>query len=161
MNRYLFALAALVAVTGCAAPLPPGYHYEPGSFTPTKNEDDGLIWCKPYVDHRVQSSECDVAIARVQNSPAAKKQQKNMDLCLMEGSAYRQAASYRDDGMSPQNALSYMKAYGQYGIQDDFLKRAINSVYFDGRFAGAGGKALSDQMADMCLYPNGRFKPLN
>ncbi|WP_124534168.1 hypothetical protein [Burkholderia cepacia] len=160
MIRFLFTISVLALITGCAEPLPLGYHYEPGSFTPTKNVDDGLVWCKPYVSYRVTSEECDATIVSVQNYPAAQVQQEKQRICFMKGAIYRQAASMRDDAMSPQITFSALKSFEQNGIKEQFLKNAINQVYFDRRFINAGGQALANQISGICMHPNGIFKPL-
>lgn len=83
--------------------------------------------------------------------------------CLMEGQAFKVAAQYRDDGTSPTDALSGIAGYSkiQHGkVPLPALKNAVNLVFFDSRFAGAGGDALAQQVTEACMYPNGRYQPL-
>lgn len=83
--------------------------------------------------------------------------------CMMEGQVFKTAASYRDQGMSPTQALAAVSGYERIqsgSVTPEFVKKAINLVYFDGGFAAAGGDALSQQMAEACMYPNGRYQPL-
>jgi hypothetical protein len=79
---------------------------------------------------------------------------------MTQGVTYQQAASYRDEGVSPQSAFASLKSLKDQGVNEGFLKGAINRVYFDPGFVNAGGEALRDQMANICLHPQGRFKPL-
>lgn len=66
----------------------------------------------------------------------------------------------RDQNQSPQDAAKILGAYkGQYVSETDF-KHIINTVYFDQRFANAGGMALKKQMLDFCLNGPNRYEPL-
>jgi hypothetical protein len=78
--------------------------------------------------------------------------------CLLKGAVFQQAAAYRDQGLPPAYALKATMAQG--GVTQDFAKKAINLVYFDPGFVGAGGDALMQQMAQVCMHPHGLYKPL-
>jgi hypothetical protein len=94
--------------------------------------------------------------ALAQTPPFTPQQQK---ACTIEAQAFQFAASYRDSGLSPQQTLSAMSATKD--VPQKALKGLINTVYFDSNFQGAGGEPLFNQVYQACLYPNGRFQPLN
>lgn len=161
MKQLAWAVFSSMAVAACAATLPAGYHYEAGSVVPTINASDGLEWCRPAgIDHRVTPEECNAAISLLQNSSSVEVGHSMQQICITQGSAYRQAAALRDRGNSPQTALTVMRSYEQSGMSGDSVKAIINRVYFDGRYTNAGGPELANQIADECLYPEGKFKPL-
>jgi hypothetical protein len=120
-----------------------------------------MLWCKPYFNDRVPQSQCDAATRAYQNSPAVQEQQRKTNLCLREGAIYQSAASMRDSGMPPQQTLRTLSSMEQQGIDETFVKHAINQVYFDPGLTNAGGPALGHQVANLCLHPNGAFTPLN
>jgi hypothetical protein len=128
---------------------------------PTQQPVDLLIGCKPFFNDRVPQSQCDAAVHAYQNSPAVQEQQRETNLCLREGAIYQSAASLRDGGVPPQQALHTLSSMEQQGISEAFVKHAINQVYFDPGFANAGGQALGHQVANLCMHPHGTFTPLN
>lgn len=78
--------------------------------------------------------------------------------CFAEGTLYQMAATTRDSRMPPQQALDALAAtFGQQGFSRDFVKGVVNRVYFDPAFEGAGGEALREQIAVLCLDPNGKY----
>lgn len=85
-------------------------------------------------------------------------------VCFQKGEAYRLAAVYRDMSKSPEEALAGMQGLAKAaGLEQRFIKKAINNVYFDGRFAAARGGAFRQQMNDLCLQEVGlkpRYEPL-
>ncbi|VWC89831.1 hypothetical protein BLA17378_04491 [Burkholderia aenigmatica] len=89
-----------------------------------------------------------------QQNPTA-KQASN---CMLEAEVFKDAASMRDGGLSPQQAYSSLSVL--QGTPKQSVKHIINLVYFDERFQGVGGKALYDQVYDICLYPKGHYTPL-
>jgi hypothetical protein len=83
-------------------------------------------------------------------------------VCALKGGIYGFAASARDLGLSPQDTFARAKAMNhEPTISDDYLKKAINQVYFDSGFANAGGPPLQVQVASACAagQPIG-FAPL-
>ena len=76
-------------------------------------------------------------------------------ICLLKSSAYETAAAMRNAGMPPQNTFNGLLGFAKDGVTTEWLKGAINEVYFDARFVNAGGEALGRQMYDLCLFPNG------
>lgn len=75
--------------------------------------------------------------------------------CVQKATVYRLAAQYRDEGMSPQQTLEFM--HGLNYASERFYKTAINNVYFDRRFADAGGEGLYDAIEAVCLDPDGKY----
>lgn len=74
--------------------------------------------------------------------------------CLMQGVIFKTAASARSQGMPPKMAYQLSAVYVQDhlpGITPSFVKNAVNHVYFDPRFASAGGQTLADQMQAICM----------
>lgn len=72
MRAILLPLLLACTLAACA---PRGYHYETGSFTPTKNADNGagddpLVWCRQAgLDQRVPMSVCRGALTRAPKPP--------------------------------------------------------------------------------------------
>lgn len=93
--------------------------------------------------------------AHAQAFPFTPAQQKS---CLLEAQVFQYAASYRDSGMSPQQAFGNISA--MQGVPKQSAKGIINTVYFDSNFTGTGGQALFNQIYEACLYPKGRYQPL-
>jgi hypothetical protein len=80
--------------------------------------------------------------------------------CAAAGVVYQTAASMRDSGMSPQQALGALRPFEKNGVPEENLKKMINTVYFDPAFTNAGGEELRAQMTAFCANPNGGWKPL-
>ncbi|WP_430229737.1 hypothetical protein [Paraburkholderia tropica] len=148
MKKHPIILGAVIALAGCTP-------------VPLQQPYDAMLWCKPYFNDRVPQSKCDAAIRAYQNSTAVQEQQRKTNLCLREGAIYQSAASMRDSGMPPQQTLRTLSPMEQHGISEEFVKHAINQVYFDPELTNAGGPALGHQVANLCLHPNGTFTPLN
>ncbi|SAK53328.1 hypothetical protein AWB78_01315 [Caballeronia calidae] len=107
------------------------------------------------------NKDCQTWMAQMgENSKKGPSERDVMNICMLEGAIYRQAASSRDSGNSPQMARQGLAWTKSEGFSDRFVKTAINNVYFDPGFANAGGEALANQVAEHCMYPNGRFVPL-
>jgi hypothetical protein len=98
-------------------------------------------------------------IAPQKAQSSASPEQERMHECAMEGLVFSMAASFRDSKWPPQYAFDYLHKAKYDGINDSFLKKAINLVYFDGNFSGAGGSALSQQITEECIKPT-NWKPL-
>lgn len=85
-------------------------------------------------------------------------------VCFQKGEAYRLAAVYRDSSKSPEEAFAGMQGLAKAaGLEQRFIKKAINNVYFDGRFAAARGTIFRQQMNELCLQDAGlkpRYEPL-
>lgn len=80
--------------------------------------------------------------------------------CTSEGGVFYQAAVYRDSNMSPQQSLHLMERANYPGIDESFLKQAINLVYFDPAYVNARGPWFMQQMYRECMHPDG-YKPLS
>jgi adenine-specific DNA methylase len=82
--------------------------------------------------------------------------------CTREGILFQNIAGYRDSNVEPQRTYDTLIGFARQSYVPDpeaFLKKAINAVYFDERFTGAGGQALADQITYMCLDPHGKYSP--
>lgn len=102
-----------------------------------------------------------------QNQPAVPKtdtaiESDKVRVCAIKGGIYRSAAFSRDQGQSPQDAFRYAEALTRAApsIPEQFVKNAVNQVYFDPGFAYAGGEALQMQVALMCTGQRPAFQPL-
>ena len=82
-----------------------------------------------------------------------------MHECAMKGLTFQMAAVWRDSGRSPQYALDYIQK-AHYGMDDAFIKRAVNLVYFDDRFAGITGNVLSQAITRSCISPPPQWVPV-
>lgn len=93
----------------------------------------------------------------------APSDQQRLHECGMKGLVFQMAATWRDTGWSPQKAYDYLareRAHGQYaGVDDGFIKKAVNLVYFDDHFADARGPVLAQQITQSCFRPN-QWKPV-
>lgn len=88
--------------------------------------------------------------------------------CRVKGEVFKNAAELRDQGGSPEWA--YPIVAGGWlnkqvapipGIDKEFVKQAINMVYFDPAFINAGGQRLASQVEGYCLRDGKpQFKPL-
>ncbi len=88
--------------------------------------------------------------------------------CRAKGNIFRMATDIRDQGSPPEAAYNIAaggwltKEVGNLaGINKEFIKKAINKVYFDPDFINAGGPLFERQVYDNCM--NGgkpKFQPL-
>lgn len=84
--------------------------------------------------------------------------------CKMEGEIFETIARARDRGVPPDTAYKNTSGYlrsGYQGIDEKFLKDAINTVYFDPEFADGGGPLFRRRMTNRCLdNAKQKFQPL-
>ena len=84
--------------------------------------------------------------------------------CSAKGYVFSNAAESRGLGMSPQSAFDSslgLESSGKYQISRDYIKRAVNLVYFDPGFTNAGGFPLQQQIMDDCMRDGkAKFQPL-
>jgi hypothetical protein len=84
-----------------------------------------------------------------------------MTTCSLKADLYASAAQMRDQGQPPQEAAKWLSSYKGAYISSEAFKNVINAVYFDERFAQAGGPLFKKQMLDECLNgPQAAWKPL-
>jgi hypothetical protein len=88
-------------------------------------------------------------------------------VCRQKGIVFMMAAENRNVGRSPQEAYQiigggyFHKGAQDAGLTKDFVKQAINTVYFDPGFINAGGMPLAQQMEGYCLRDGKpQFEPL-
>jgi hypothetical protein len=84
--------------------------------------------------------------------------------CKIEGEIFETIATARNRGVAPDVAYKNVSGYlrsGYQGIDEAFLKNAVNTVYFDPEFTDAGGPLFRRRMAERCLNNAKRkFQPL-
>lgn len=95
----------------------------------------------------------------------AQSEQDQSLACRIKGEIFESAASSRDSGRPPELALNMVSAYLSGpplpGVTKEFMKNAINSVYFHPDFANAGGPRLSGQITELCMTGGKpRYQPL-
>jgi hypothetical protein len=88
-------------------------------------------------------------------------------LCRIKGIVFMMAAENRNVGRSPEEAYQiigggyFHKGAPDTGLTKDFVKQAINLVYFDPGFTNAGGMPLAQQIEGYCLRDGKpQFEPL-
>lgn len=79
--------------------------------------------------------------------------------CAMKGLTFQMAATWRDSRFSPQQAFDYIRN-ANYGVDDEFIKRAVNLVYFDDKFSGVPGEAMNQAITQACISPPPQWKPV-
>lgn len=84
--------------------------------------------------------------------------------CKIEGEIFENIARARDRGVAPDTAYKNVSGYlrsGYEGINEEFLKNAVNTIYFDPEFADAGGPLFRRRMTDRCINnAKQKFQPL-
>lgn len=95
----------------------------------------------------------------------AQSEQDQYLACRIKGEIFESAASSRDSGRPPELALNMVAGYLNGpplpGVTKEFMKKAVNSVYFDSAFENAGGPRLSGQITELCLTGGKpRYQPL-
>lgn len=84
--------------------------------------------------------------------------------CKMEGEIFENIARARDRGVAPDAAYKNTSGYlrsGYQGINEEFLKNAINTVYFDPEFADTAGPLFRRRMTKRCISnAKQKFQPL-
>lgn len=85
--------------------------------------------------------------------------QQRLRECGMKGLVFQMAATFRDSGFSPQYSFDYLHRAKYDGVDDAFIKKAVNLVYFDEHFADARGPVLAQQIIQACFHPN-QWKPV-
>jgi hypothetical protein len=117
---------------------------------------------------RLSRQDADQALKRAYGNQGATDEdaarQERIRVCTFKGAFYAAAATSRDQGQSPQDTFAYIKSLRQrigVNISDQYIKTAINQVYFDPGFLRAGGTPLQYQVMQACAAnkPLG-FQPL-
>jgi hypothetical protein len=89
----------------------------------------------------------------------AESAQQKIHGCRMKGLTFQMAATYRDGGYSPQYSFDAIHREKYDGIDDAFIKNAVNLVYFDDRYAGIPGAVMSDAITNDCINLPKPWKP--
>lgn len=80
--------------------------------------------------------------------------ENKIQYCTAKGSIFQNSADIRNMGRSPKDALDVARGFestGNYAISQEYIKRAINLVFFDPGFTNAGGMALQQQVMNDCM----------
>jgi hypothetical protein len=90
---------------------------------------------------------------------------KDIEQCSQKADIFTSAAQARDTGEPPQDfynfkVQSFNAMHDKDGLTIEFIKKAVNLVYFDPQFSQAGGQALYNQALEACLHPRGRYQPV-
>lgn len=123
----------------------------------------GAICKSQYTAPILTPQEQDMADRQASNETFTPQGQKIRG-CSDRGGVFYQALAMRDLGRSPQEAFEQIKSMeikGKYPITIDYIKNAINLVYFDQGFINAGPDAVSMQVRDLCMRDGKpKFQPL-
>jgi hypothetical protein len=79
--------------------------------------------------------------------------------CILDSNVYLNAATFRDSGRGPEEALNSLKI-GNPVSRMPFIKAVINQVYFDSEFANLHGEYLRQSMVNTCINGAPQWKPL-
>lgn len=106
------------------------------------------------------------------NATAAEAIDKGQ-MCRSKAYVYEMAATGRDIGYSPKQALSLVvgakdeqewktkiEGLAKDGVSLPWMKEAINRVYFDSNFANARGNNFYIQVWSLCINPQQQFERL-
>jgi len=86
-------------------------------------------------------------------------EQKTHD-CMFRSLVINNALQWRDNGLTPQDTFARTKNAFGADVDEAFMKKAINLVYFDQRFAIPASDELQSQLFMECLHPTPAFQPL-
>jgi hypothetical protein len=86
-------------------------------------------------------------------------EQQREHQCGIEGLVFQMAATWRDSNFTPQYAYDYLRK-AKYGVDDAFIKRAVNLVYFDDKFAGVPGSVMNQTITQSCINPPKQWQPV-
>ncbi|MBC3870303.1 hypothetical protein [Undibacterium oligocarboniphilum] len=84
----------------------------------------------------------------------------NQQICIYKSAVISIAIAERNSGMSPQEALPPLKRFAKDGLSLDWIKKAINLVYFNSAFTNANGEVAGNQVYNQCMRPDFEYKPL-
>lgn len=90
----------------------------------------------------------------------AESAQQRIHECGMKGLTFQMAATFRDGGFSPQYSFDYLHREKYDGIDDAFIKNAVNLVYFDEKYAGIPGAVMNDAITQDCINLPKQWKPV-
>jgi preprotein translocase subunit SecD len=82
--------------------------------------------------------------------------------CNQQAMLVNMAASYRDSQQSPQEFMKFANQKRSIfnTLTDQQIKRMINVVYFDERFAGLPPQVLQQAVSDQCINPAPQYQPI-
>ena len=102
-----------------------------------------------------------IAIAIV--IPVTASAQQSAAECTNEAVVFNFAATFRDTGMSPQQALASMRAQPSMlrGFSDDLVKNIVDVVYFDPDASRIPHGQMYSAIVRSCMFPPKTYQPLN
>lgn len=88
--------------------------------------------------------------------------QEKMQECGQKAWLFSTAAQFRDSNMTPQDFMKFVRQNhpNPLVLDDSYIKRSVNAVYFDRAFAGLDSGVLYNAIAEACANPTPRFQPL-
>lgn len=95
-------------------------------------------------------------------TPAIAMAQNDPPFCTREAAVFAIAASYRDNGLSPQQTWERIRppAKAAYDFPEDVVKDIINTVYFDPEARQVPSRRMMNQVLGDCMNPPKAFMPL-
>ncbi|WP_321905120.1 hypothetical protein [Paraburkholderia tropica] len=83
-------------------------------------------------------------------------------VCGEKAWLFSMAAQFRDSRLTPQAALSsiHQNRPANFDLDDAYVKRSINAVYFNRDFAGVDSETLYQAVASACAHPQPQYQPL-
>lgn len=90
---------------------------------------------------------------------ATSGEQKSHD-CMFKSLVINNAMQWRDNGLTPQDTFERTKNAFSAEVNEAFMKKAINLVYFDQRFAFPASDELQSQLYMECMNPSQPYQPL-
>ncbi|MEI7296593.1 hypothetical protein WCQ02_31005 [Paraburkholderia tropica] len=83
-------------------------------------------------------------------------------VCGEKAWLFSMAAQFRDSRMTPQAALDsiHQNRPTNFDLDDAYVKRSINAVYFNRDFAGVDSETLYGAVASACSHPQPQYQPL-
>jgi hypothetical protein len=105
----------------------------------------------------------ETSIAKSKTAPPSGDTFSSLPYCSVKSAAYKAAAQYRDQAVSPQDAwakdMSIDDQWHYVGAEE--RKAIINKVYFDPSLSSAHGEMLSQVVYSECMNQHrSAFKPL-
>jgi hypothetical protein len=82
--------------------------------------------------------------------------------CGQKAWLFSMAAQFRDSRMPPQEFMKYVSHNhpNPLVLDDTYIKRSVNAVYFDDKFAGLSSEVLYSAISEACANPAPQFQPV-
>lgn len=93
--------------------------------------------------------------------PVAASAQQTLQDCLNDVNYFNYAASYRDEGLSPQDTFARMKRMANDDHPEQYIKGVINVVFFDPDVSRMTAVQISRSITHECVSPKKTYQPLD